>query len=168
LIFDKKGSRADRLAYAAAVEEALCFGWIDSTLRPLDDAQYMQLFTPRKPTSSWSKLNKERVARLIREKLMAPAGAAAIATAKRNGSWTRIDDVEALRIPDDLAKALSANRKALEHFNAFPRSLRKGYLHWISNCKRPETRAERIRTVVTCAEENVRHRQDLPSRESSR
>lgn len=163
LIFDKQSTRRDRLPYADAVEEALCFGWIDSTLRPLDERQYMQLFTPRKPKSSWSKVNKERVTRLIEQKLMQPAGTAAIAEAKRNGSWTKIDAVESLTVPPDLEKALAANRAALANFNAFPKSARKGYLHWVQNCKRPETRAERIRTVVTCAKANVKFRQDLPS-----
>ena len=162
LVFDKQSARKDRLPYADAVEEALCFGWIDSTLRPMDDKQYMQLFTPRKPKSSWSKVNKERVARLVRAGLLHPAGEAVIAEAKRSGSWTKIDAVEAMVVPPDLQKALAAAKNALANFNAFPRSARKGYLHWIQNCKRPETRAERIRTVVKCAVENVRYRQDLP------
>src|SRR4051812_9186811 len=85
LIYDKKSNKPDRLAYADAVEEALCYGWIDSTLRALDETRYMQLFTPRKPKSSWSKLNKTRVARLIEEGLIAPPGLAAIETAKANG-----------------------------------------------------------------------------------
>ena len=162
LVFDKQSARKDRLPYADAVEEALCFGWIDSTLRPLDEKQYMQLFTPRKPKSSWSKVNKDRVTKLIDAGLMHASGASAIAEAKRNGSWSKIDAVEALTMPPDLRKALDARKGAFANFNAFPKSARKGYLHWIQNCKRPETRAERIRTTVECAAHNVRYRQDLP------
>jgi uncharacterized protein YdeI (YjbR/CyaY-like superfamily) len=155
-------SRQVRRYLARLRQEALCFGWIDSTLRPLDEKQYMQLFTPRKPKSSWSKLNKTRVAKLVDAGLMQAAGAAVIAEAKRNGSWTKIDAVESLTVPSDLQKALESRKGALENFNAFPRSVRKGYLHWIDNCKRPETRAERIQTAVQCAFHNVRFRQDLP------
>ena len=154
LIYDRKSSREDRLAYADAVEEALCFGWIDSTLRPLSATQYMQLYTPRKPKSSWSKVNKERVTRLVKAKLMRPPGAAAIALAKKNGSWTKIDAVEALTMPDDLGKALAANPAALANFNAFPPSTRKAFLHRVHNCKRPETRAKRIAAVVDYAVKN--------------
>ncbi len=158
LIYDRKTSRKDRLQYADAVEEALCFGWIDSTVRPLDEARYMQLFTPRKPKSTWSKVNKERAARLIRLRVMQPAGRAAIAEAKRNGSWSKIDTVEALSVPPDLAQALAVSAVALKNFNAFSPSSRKGYLHWVHNCVRPETRAERIHTVVQCARRNQKSR----------
>ena len=162
LVFDKKSSRTDRLLYSDSVEEALCYGWIDSTIRPLDDARYMQLFTPRKPKSNWSRLNKERVARLQKADLIRPAGASAIAEAKKNGSWSKLDTVEALSVPDDLAKELAKSAIALKNFNAFAPSARKGFLHWVHNCKRPETRAERIRTVVRCAKENRKFR-DAPA-----
>ena len=164
LVFDKKASRPDRLAYGDAVEEALCHGWIDSTVRTLDDARYMQLFTPRKPTSTWSRTNKERVARLIEEGLMAAAGLAAIERARANGTWTSLDAVEALVVPDDLAAALARSRGAAANFAGFSPSARKGYLHWISQAVRPETRAQRVARVVELAASNQRTRHLEPTR----
>jgi uncharacterized protein YdeI (YjbR/CyaY-like superfamily) len=159
LVYDKKASRAARLAYADAVEEALCFGWIDSTLRSLDETKYAQLFTPRKPKSTWSRVNKERVARLADEGLMAPAGLAAIERAKLNGSWSSLDAVEALDVPQDLAAALAKHPTAARNFAAFPPSSRKGYLHWVSQAVRPPTRAERIAAVVMHSAANRKARQ---------
>jgi uncharacterized protein YdeI (YjbR/CyaY-like superfamily) len=156
LIYDKKGARADRLAYGDAVEEALCFGWIDSVINAIDDAHYRQLYSPRKPGSEWSALNKRRVAKLIAEKRMTKAGLAKIAAARKNGAWTRVDHVEALVVPDDLAAALAKNKKALANFAAASRSLKKVYLHRVGSAKRPETRAARIRQVVAWAKENIR------------
>src|SRR5512144_1140437 len=124
LVFDKKSSRHDRLAYADAVEEALCFGWIDSTVRTLDDARYVQLMAPRKPKSTWSRTNKERVERLIALGLMAAPGHASIERAKANGSWASLDAVEALVVPEDLASALSTHPGAAANFAAFSPSAR--------------------------------------------
>jgi uncharacterized protein YdeI (YjbR/CyaY-like superfamily) len=159
LVFDKKSSRAERLQYAHAVEEALCFGWVDSTLRTLDHARYVQLFTPRKPKSTWSRSNKERVARLEAEGLMAPAGVAAVERAKANGSWSSLDHVESLVVPDDLAAALAATPGAADNFAAFSPSSRKGYLHWIRMAVRPETRAKRVAEVARHAAANRKARQ---------
>jgi uncharacterized protein YdeI (YjbR/CyaY-like superfamily) len=167
LVYDKKSSRADRLAYADAVEEALCYGWIDSTLRSLDETRYAQLFTPRKPKSTWSRVNKDRVVRLIEDGRMTPAGAAAIEMAKLNGSWSSLDAVEALVVPDDLAKALAKHPVAARNFAAFAPSSRKGYLHWVSQAKRPETRAERIAAVVMHSAANRKARQLAPSAKKS-
>jgi uncharacterized protein YdeI (YjbR/CyaY-like superfamily) len=158
LVFDKKASRADRLAYAAAVEEALCYGWIDSLVRRVDDARYVQLFTPRKPTSTWSLLNKDRVARLVEQGLMAEAGLAAIERAKANGTWTTLDAVEALVMPDDLAAALRRTKGAEAGFAAFSRSNRKAYLYWVNQAVRPETRAKRVAEVTRRSAANVRNR----------
>ena len=105
LINYKKESGRPRVPYADAVEEALCFGWIDSVMNPLDDHSFMQLFTPRKPKSNWSKLNKQRIESLIEQGLMTPAGMAKIEAAQKDGSWTSLDKVEALDVPPDLAKA---------------------------------------------------------------
>jgi uncharacterized protein YdeI (YjbR/CyaY-like superfamily) len=159
LVFDKKSSRPDRLAYGDAVEEALCFGWIDSIVRTLDDARYVQLFTPRKAKSTWSRSNKVRVERLLARGLMASAGLASIEVAKANGSWSSLDAVEALEMPDDLAAALAAVPVAMERFAAFSPSARKAYLHWISQAVRPEIRAQRIAEVVahSAAGRNSRH-----------
>jgi len=148
LVFDKKSSRADRLAYAHAVEEALCYGWIDSTVRPLDDARYVQLMTPRKPKSNWSRLNKERVERLLAEGLMAAPGLASIERAKSNGSWTRLDVVDAMVVPDDLAEALAAVADGAARFAALSMTARKGFLYWINGAVRPETRARRVAEVA--------------------
>ena len=158
LVFDKKSIRPDRLAYGDAVEEALCHGWIDSLVRRIDDARYEQLFTPRKPTSTWSRTNKERVARLIEQGLMAESGLAAIERAKANGTWTSLDTVESLAVPEDLAAALARSKGAAANFAGFAPSARKGYLHWISQAVRPETRAQRVARVVALAASNQRSR----------
>ncbi|MDB4883803.1 MAG: hypothetical protein JWL95_2569 [Gemmatimonadetes bacterium] len=164
LVYDRKSSRVDRLAYVDAVEEALCFGWIDSLAKSLDDARYMQLFTPRRPRSTWSRVNKERVARLLNEGQMTPAGLAVIEIAKTNGSWSSLDSVESLSVPDDLAAALAANPTAARNFGAFSASARKGYLHWVSQAVRPATRAERIAAVVMHSAANRKSRLPPPSR----
>jgi uncharacterized protein YdeI (YjbR/CyaY-like superfamily) len=163
LVYDKKSSRDDRLSWVDAVGEALCFGWIDSTAKSLDDARYLQLFTPRKPKSTWSRVNKERVARLVDEGRMAPAGLAAIALAKSNGSWSSLDSVEALEVPDDLAAAFAKHPEAARNFAAFSPSSRKGYLHWVSQAVRAETRAQRITEVVVHCAANRKARQLAPA-----
>jgi len=154
LVFDKKTAREDRLSYADAVEEALCFVWIDSTLRPLDHAQYMQLFTPRKPKSGWSKLNNDRVARLTEQGLITKAGLDAIELAKKNGSWAHLDEIEAMIVPPDLAAALKAKPVALKNFEALPRFARKQFLYWVNGGKREETRKHRIKIVVELTAKN--------------
>lgn len=158
LVFDRATHRPDRLPYADAVEEALCFGWIDSTTRSLSTTQYCQLFTPRKPRSTWSKLNKTRVARLIADGHMRPAGLAAIERSKAHGGWASLDEVEALTVPPDLGSALDAERTARANFDALAPSARKGYLHWVSQAKRAETRAGRIAAVVALAVKGKRSR----------
>ena len=158
LVFDRAAHNAKRFPYADAVEEALCFGWIDSTVRPLSATQYCQLFTPRKPKSTWSRLNKTRVAALIAGGRMRPAGLAAIEISKANGGWVSLDHVEALTMPPDLAAALDTVVNARAHFDAFAPSARKGYFHWISQAKRSETRARRIASVVEKATAGKRSR----------
>lgn len=145
-----------QIAYADAVEEALCFGWIDSVLQPVDEVCYMQLFTPRKPRSQWSRLNKQRVKALTAAGLMTAAGLAAIAAAKRSGSWTALDAVEALTVPPEFARALDAHPQARARFDAFSPSSKKMYLHWISTAKRDETRAKRIAKSVALIAEGIR------------
>lgn len=139
---------ARQLTYADAVEEALCYGWIDSLMRPIDGQSYMQLFTPRKAKSNWSALNKQRVAALIEQKRMAAPGLAKIEDAKKNGSWTKLDAVEAMVIPPDFKRALAANRKAKAFFDGLSPSSRKGILYWINSVKSAEKRAERIAHVI--------------------
>lgn len=132
------------VGYAESVEEALCFGWIDSLNRTIDDERTQQLFTPRRPGSRWSRSNKERVERLLADGLIEPAGLAAIEAAKASGAWTALDDVENLVVPDDLAAAFAAHPGAAKHWEAFPPSVRRAILVWILDAKRPETRARRI------------------------
>src|SRR5262249_12734 len=125
LISFKKGTGKPRVAYEEAVEEALCFGWIDSTQRTLDDARAVLWCAPRKPRTAWSELNKQRIERLLAAGLMAPTGLAKIEAAKQDGSWHALDAVEALDIPPDLAAALGSYPSAQTHFDAFPRSVKR-------------------------------------------
>ena len=159
LVMHKKGTGKPRVDYAEAVEEALCFGWIDSKGNKLDDERSMLWMAPRKLKTGWSKLNKERIEKLIKAKLMAPAGLAKINAAKKDGTWNALDAIEALEIPPDLIKAFSKNRTAKEYFDAFPRSARRAILEWIASAKKPETRAKRIEETVTSAEKNIRANQ---------
>lgn len=152
----KKETGKPRVDYDDAVEEALAFGWIDSKSNRLDDERSLLWMCPRKPSSGWSKPNKERVERLEREGLMTEAGRAVIEAAKRDGSWSMLDAVEALEEPEDLARALAANPAARAHYDAFPPSSRKIILTWIATAKREETRRKRVEETVRLAEENVR------------
>ena len=149
LVYYKKGSGQPSITWDEAVEEALCFGWIDSKAKPIDDRQYMQYFSPRKPASVWSKVNKARLERLIAAGLMREPGLRAIEIAKANGSWTTLDDVEALIIPDDLAVAFAAMPGSSEGFARFSRTTRRNILQWIATAKRPATRANRIADTAT-------------------
>jgi uncharacterized protein YdeI (YjbR/CyaY-like superfamily) len=144
------------LDYESAIEEALCFGWVDSTAGRFDDARGKLYFAPRKPRSVWAATNKARVARLIAEGRMAPAGLAAIERAKVNGSWTILDSAERLEVPADLTVALEASPPAAANFAAFPPSTRKQMLSWIAIAVRPETRAARIAKVADAAARNDR------------
>jgi uncharacterized protein YdeI (YjbR/CyaY-like superfamily) len=137
--------------YPEAVEEAICFGWIDSTVNLLDEERGLQLFTPRKPKSTWTRLNRERVARMEEAGLMTDAGRTAVAAAQANGWWTILDPVEDLIEPDDLAAALDAEPEARRHWDGFPPSVRKATLWWVVSAVREETRARRIETIVTKA-----------------
>jgi uncharacterized protein YdeI (YjbR/CyaY-like superfamily) len=159
LISDKKAAGRPRLEYEAAVEEALCFGWIDGKSNKLDEERSMQWFAPRKPGSGWSRPNKERVARLLAAGQMAPAGLAKVEAARADGSWFALDAVEALEIPPDLAAGLSAHPPARAYFDAFPRSVKRSILEWIASARRPETRARRIAETARLAAENLRANQ---------
>ena len=156
LVLNKKASGLAAPSYDDVVEEALCFGWIDSTVRGLDDRQSMLLLTPRKPTSTWATSNKLRVARLEADGLIEPPGRAVIEVAKANGTWTVLDSVEALEVPDDLAAGLAAVPGATEAFDGFSASSRKNILWFIISAKRPETRAARIERTARLAAEGIR------------
>jgi uncharacterized protein YdeI (YjbR/CyaY-like superfamily) len=162
LVSWRRGSGRTSVSYEDAVEEALCVGWIDSVAGRLDDERSLQWFSPRRSRSAWARTNKDRVARLIAAGLMLPAGLAAIDEAKRNGTWTQLDDVENLVVPDDLAAALDANPPAREHWDAFRRSPRRAILEWIAQAKRPETRAKRIAEAVENAARDERPPQFRP------
>lgn len=159
LVTYKKGSERPVLDYDAIIEEALAFGWIDSVARKVDEQRTSRLMTPRKPTSSWSALNKARVERLMAAGLMAPAGLAAVELAKRNGGWIRLDAVEALTVPDDLARAFAAHRGSREEWEAFPRTAKRGILEWIGAAKRQETRAARVEETAALAAKGQRANQ---------
>ena len=144
------------LDYGEAVEEALCFGWVDSTGGRVDERRTKLYFAPRKPRSVWSRSNKERVERLAAAGLMRPAGLAAIERAKANGAWIALDEVEQGIVPPDLAAALEAHPPAGERFQAFPWSARRAILVWIADAKRPETRAARVLETAVRAARNER------------
>ena len=146
------------LDYESAVEEALCFGWVDSTAGTVDALRRKLYFAPRKLRSPWAGTNKARVARLIATGRMQPAGLAAIERAKANGSWELLDGPERLEVPADLASALRAAPRAAEHFAAFPRSARKTMLAWVALAQRPETRARRVAEIAAAASRNERAR----------
>jgi uncharacterized protein YdeI (YjbR/CyaY-like superfamily) len=144
LVLWRQRSGRTGLTYEEAVQEALCFGWIDGKSAGVDDERTMLRFSPRKRGSGWARSNKLRVERLLAEGLMTEAGLALIEEAKRDGSWTRLDAVEDLVVPDDLAAALASRPGARENWDGFPRSVRRAALLGIVEAKRPETRAKRV------------------------
>ncbi|AKG23482.1 YdeI/OmpD-associated family protein [Calothrix sp. 336/3] len=151
LIYYKVKSGKPSVKYSEAVQEALCFGWIDSKVQSLDSERYQQIFTPRKPKSVWSKLNKQYVAELIEQGLMTQAGMTKILNAQSDGSWITLDDIEALKIPEDLQSALAVNAEARENFQKFSNSSKKNILFWIDSAKRIDTRLKRIEQTVFSA-----------------
>ena len=158
MIYYKKESGKRKFSYEEAVEEALCFGWIDSTPKKIDNERAMLKFTPRKPKSIWSRLNKQRVENLIERKLMTATGFAAIDKAKKIGSWNTLNtpDLHANNnsLPNDLQKAFAKNKKALENFTAFPQGYRRRFFFWIDSAKQPATKKARIRQTVLMAAAN--------------
>jgi uncharacterized protein YdeI (YjbR/CyaY-like superfamily) len=162
LISYRKPTSKPRVEYAAAVEEALCFGWIDSTARLLDEARSMQWFSPRKEGSGWSRINRTRVEQLIAAGRMAPAGLAKVEAAKQSGDWNSLDAFEALERPPDLAAALDATESARSNYEAFPHSAKFIILHWIASARAPATRAKRIAETASLAPQNIRAHQYRP------
>ncbi len=146
------------LDYETAVEEALCFGWIDSTSGRVDDERGKLYFAPRKPRSVWAASNKARVERLLAGGRMTAAGLAAVDRAKADGSWTVLDGPERLEVPPDLAAALAQHPPAAANFAAFPPSARKQLLGWVAIARRPETRATRVTRIAEAAARNERVR----------
>lgn len=158
LIFYKVGSKMQSMRWEEAVKVALCFGWIDSTAKRLDDERRRQYFCPRRDKSVWSKLNKTYIESLIAENLMHEAGLTKIEIAKQNGSWSSLDDVENLVIPPDLQKAFDKNPNAFENYMNFSPSYRKSYLYWLNQGKREETRKKRIKEIVSLCSKNIKSR----------
>lgn len=157
-VYYKKETGKPRVSYEDSVLEALCFGWIDSTARRLDDERAILTFTPRKNGSVWSQPNKMRILALQKLGLMQAPGQAKIDQAIKDGSWEKLTltDTHATdnTMPDDLAQALAKNTKARDHFSAFARSYRRQFLFWIDSAKRPETRKDRIRMTVKMSAAN--------------
>ncbi|MEP0803494.1 YdeI/OmpD-associated family protein [Funiculus sociatus GB2-A5] len=154
LIYYKVKSGKPSIRYSEAVKEALCFGWIDSKVKSLDKERYMQIFTPRKPKSVWSKLNKQYIQELIEQGLMTPSGLEKIEAAKQDGSWNTLDAIEELIISADLKQALDTNEIANRYFHEFSNSSKKNILFWIESAKRPETRLRRIKQTISSAMQN--------------
>ena len=146
LVSYKAATGKTRLTYEESIPDALSYGWIDSLNKPLDDERTGLLFTPRKPGSGWSRTNKVRIARLVKEGRVQPAGLAKIAAAKRDGSWTLLDSVEAMEVPNDLRRALGA--AGMRKFDALTPGRKKEHLRMLVTAKRPETRAKRIEEIV--------------------
>jgi uncharacterized protein YdeI (YjbR/CyaY-like superfamily) len=159
LIYHKKKTNRPSLSWSEAVDEALCFGWIDSTKRPIDEDTFMQFFSKRKPKSVWSKINKDKVQQLIDNGQMMPAGHACIETAKQNGSWTILDLAEELEIPKDLEKAFKIQRGSKQFFLSLSKSARKSILQWLMLAKRPETRQKRINEIAELAAQKLKPKQ---------
>ena len=148
LVCNTKKSHLPTIPWGELVEEALCFGWIDSTRKKIDALSFKQIFSKRKPNSTWSKVNKEKVQKLIADGLMTQSGLDSIDTAKRNGSWSILDEVEEMIIPIDLKKAFENHIGSKDYFLSLSKSVRKMMLQWIVMAKRPETRQKRIDEIA--------------------
>jgi uncharacterized protein YdeI (YjbR/CyaY-like superfamily) len=159
LIMYRKESDTPSVYYEEAVEEALCFGWIDSKANKRDDESRYQYFTTRKPKGRWSKINKDRVKALDKLGLIHESGRKVIDLAKKTGTWTALDDIEKLIMPADLEKYFQKNKAALKNFLAFPPSAKKAIYNWIIDAKQEETRKRRVEETVSKAAQNLRANQ---------
>lgn len=159
VVFHKKQSGMPTISWSDAVDEALCFGWVDSKKLPVDDTTFKQFFSRRKKQSTWSKINKEKIQRLLAEGLIMKAGLESIETAKQNGSWTVLDDVEELIIPKDLKVAFKTRPGSEAYFLSLSRSVKKGMLQWLVLAKRPETREKRISEIAELAAQKQKPKQ---------
>ena len=156
LIFYKIETNIPSMRWEEAVKVALCYGWIDSTVKSLGDGKRRQYFCPRKPKSVWSALNKKYIKELTSAGLMHESGLKIIELGKQNGSWTALDDVEKGIIPDDLQKAFDAHPNAFKNYQNFAPSYRKSYLYWLNQAKRETTRQNRITKIIELCEANVK------------
>lgn len=158
LIFYKLETNIPTMRWEEAVKVALCYGWIDSTVKSLGGGKRQQYFCPRNPKSTWSKLNKSYIAELALQGLLHKSGLKTVALAKETGTWTAMDAVENLEIPDDLQKAFKANTMAFSNYKNFSPSYRKSYLSWLHNAKRQTTRDKRIEQIIELCEKNKKSR----------
>lgn len=159
LVFYKQKAGMATISWSDAVDEALCFGWIDSKKKPVDEEKYIQFFSRRKTKGTWSKINKQKIEQLIAAGMMMPAGFASIEAAKQNGSWAILDDVEELGIPADLEQAFNAHPGSGDFFSGLSRSAKKSILQWLVLAKRPETRQKRITEVAELAAKKQKPKQ---------
>lgn len=158
LIFYAVSHENESMRWEEAVKVALCYGWIDSTVKSLGDGKRRQYFCPRKPKSVWSKVNKDHIKILKADGLMHKTGLESIKIAKQNGSWSSLDDVEAGRIPEDLQLAFNTNKKAFKNFKGFTKGQQKSYLYWLNQAKREDTRMNRIKGIIEHSEANMKYR----------
>ncbi|NVK51350.1 MAG: YdeI/OmpD-associated family protein [Flavobacteriaceae bacterium] len=158
LIFYKVECQEASMRWEEAVKVALCYGWIDSTVKSLGNGKRQQYFTPRKPKSVWSALNKSYIKELMANNLMHKSGLKSIEIAKENGSWTALDDVENLVIPKDLQNQFDKNLTAYNNYQNFATSYKKSYLYWLSQAKRVTTREKRIKEIIELCEQNKKSR----------
>ncbi len=156
IIIFKKDSGTESIYYDEAVDIALCYGWVDSAIRKYDSASYLQYFAPRNPKSNWSRVNKDKVERLLKEGKMASPGLEMVAIAKESGTWDALNDVENLVIPTDLKQGFTRNKAAQKNFENFSRSSKRGILEWIFNAKSSLTREKRVQETVRLAGLNLR------------
>ena len=152
LVYYKKAAGQPSLSWSQAVDEALCFGWIDSQAKPLDAQRYQQFFSPRKPASGWSRINKQKIEYLTATGRMAPAGLSSVAVAQQNGAWALLDDVEALRLPPDLAQALAERPAAGAYFAGLSRTAKRSLLLGLVLARQAPTRQRRIAAILAQAE----------------
>lgn len=159
VVFYKKASKVPTISWSEAVDEALCFGWIDSVKKSIDKDSSIQYFSKRKAVSTWSKINKEKIKQLTEKGLMMPAGIKCVEIAKQNGSWTIFDNAEALILPKDFEQKLNTVPEAKDYFFSLSKSMKKNILQWLVLAKREETRQKRIDEVITLAAQKQKPKQ---------
>jgi uncharacterized protein YdeI (YjbR/CyaY-like superfamily) len=155
LVYYKKDSGKPSIPYDCSVEEALCFGWVDSIIRRIDDEKFARKFTPRKAVSKWSEANKKRVEEMIRAGKMMPAGLAKVEEAKKSGRWFKtLVTKRELAVPSYFEEALAGNKKALDCFNRLAPSYKRNAVLWVESAKREETRMRRLAEFIGLLEHN--------------
>jgi uncharacterized protein YdeI (YjbR/CyaY-like superfamily) len=159
IVYYKKGSDMPTISWSEAVDEALCFGWIDSQKKSIDDEKFMQYFSRRKTNSAWSRINKSKIKRLTDDGLMTKAGIDCIETAKQNGSWTILDKIEEHVIPKDLEKEFRKNPGSKIYFSSLSKSDKRNILQWLVLARRDETRKKRVNEIAELAAQKLKPKQ---------